>query len=41
MFPARVRKARGERPFHPLGKLISAERIDAIAEAVARSNVAD
>ncbi|HEV7280666.1 MAG TPA: hypothetical protein VGN57_10730 [Pirellulaceae bacterium] len=41
MFPVRVRKARGERPYHPLGKLISAERIDAVAEAVARSRIAD
>jgi hypothetical protein len=38
MFPARVRKVRGERPYHPLGKLISPGRIAAIVAAVADRN---
>lgn len=41
MFPARVRKARGDRPYHPLGKLISRERIEAIVAAVASANEAE
>lgn len=41
MFPARVRKARGERPYHPLDKLISRERIAAIVDAVAGRNDAE
>lgn len=34
MFPVRVRKARGERPFSPLVKLVSRERVEAVARAV-------